>query len=134
MDILSIHNVDGELIGMVNNQMHKLNYLSDDATTSLKRLAMDNTTDCVINISVEKGKEMSLVKSDKKYYFAFLNNTFKVFDRKQNRFRKVRYFFEYPEDEKAFKELATVGSFVLGLSRYMVDMYFDCNDVFKNEE
>lgn len=132
MDILSIHTVEDKLVGMVNGKMHTIDYLSDNATTNLKRLAMGNTADCVINISVEKGKEMSLVKSDKKYYFAFLNGAFKVFDRKQNRFRKVGYYFEYPKDETAFKELAKDCSFVLGLSRYMIDMYFNCEDVLKD--
>lgn len=131
MDILSIHNVDDKLIGKINGQMTKLNW-QPEIMTNLKRLAMETTSSCVLNISTDTSKEKMLVGNDKKYYFAFIDETFKVFDRKQNRFRKVRYYFEYPEDEKAFKELATVGSFVLGLSRYMVDMYFNCNDVFKD--
>lgn len=131
MDILSIHNVDDKLIGKINGQMTKLNW-QPEIMANLKRLAMETTSCCVLNISTDTGKEKMLVGNDKKYYFAFVEGTFKVFDRKQNRFRKVRYYFEYPEDEKAFKELATVGSFVLGLSRYMVDMYFNCNDVFKD--
>lgn len=131
MDILSIHNVDGKLIGKINGQMTKLNW-QPEIMANLKRLAMETTSSCVLNISTDTGKEKMLVGNDKKYYFAFVDGTFKVFDRKQNRFRKVRYYFEYPEDEKAFKELATVGSFVLGLSRYIVDMYFNCNDVFKD--
>lgn len=131
MDILSIHNVDDKLIGKINGQMTKLNW-QPEIMANLKRLAMETTSSCVLNISTDTGKEKMLVGNDKKYYFAFVDGTFKVFDRKQNRFRKVRYYFEYPEDEKAFKELATVGSFVLGLSRYIVDMYFNCNDVFKD--
>ena len=130
MDILSIHNADNKLIGKINGQMVKLNW-SAEITANLKRLAMETTTSCVLNISTDIKKEKSLVKNDKKYYFAFIDGTFKVFDRKQNKFRKVRYFFEYPEDEKAFRELATVGSFVLGLSKYMIDMYFNCDDVLK---
>ena len=126
MDILSIHNVDDKLIGKINGQMTKLNW-QPEIMANLKRLAMETTSSCVLNISTDTGKEKMLVGNDKKYYFAFVDGTFKVFDRKQNRFRKVRYYFEYP-----FKELATVGSFVLGLSRYIVDMYFNCNDVFKD--
>ena len=133
MDVLSIHNADNGLIGKINGQMTKLNWQAE-IIANLKRLAMDTTSSCVLNLSNDIGKEKMLVGNDKKYYFAFIDGTFKVFDRKQNKFRKVRHFFEYPEDENAFKELATVGSFVLGLSRYMVEMYFDCNDVFKNEE
>lgn len=131
MDILSIHNVDDKLIGKINGQMTKLNW-QPKIMANLKRLAMETTSSCVLNISTDTGKEKMLVGNDKKYYFAFVDGTFKVFDRKQNRFRKVRYYFEYPKDEKAFKELATVGSFVLGLNRYIVDMYFNCNDVFKD--
>jgi hypothetical protein len=133
MDVLSIHNVNNKLIGKINGQMTKLNWQAE-IIANLKRLARETTSSCVLNLSTDIGKEKMLVGNDKKYYFAFIDGTFKVFDRKQNKFRKVRYFFESPEDEKAFKELATVGSFVLGLSGYMVGMYFDCNDVFKNEE
>ena len=133
MRISSIHIINNNLVGKINNEMVELN-LPKDITANLKRFASDTTSNCVVNFSSEKEEENLLIKDDKHYYFAFLNETFKVFDKKQKRFRKVRYCFEYPEDETAFKDLAKAGSFVLGLSRYMVDMYFYCEDVFKGEE
>ena len=133
MRISSIHCVNGHLIGKIENEMKELE-LPKKISANLKRFASDTTSDCVVNFSSEKEEENFLIKDDKHYYFAFLNETFKVFDKKQKRFRKVRYCFEYSEDETAFKDLAKAGSFVLGLSRYMVDMFFYCEDVFKGEE
>lgn len=46
--------------------MTKLNWQAE-IITNLKRLAMEVTSSCVLNLSTEIGKEKMLVGNDKKY-------------------------------------------------------------------
>lgn len=84
--------------------------------------------------SFKKGEEDNLAfqLSFAKYAFAYIDGTFKYYDRHAETWRKVRYFFENKEQELAFKALAQKGSFVLGLDKLSIEDFFNANDVLNN--
>lgn len=84
--------------------------------------------------SFEKGKETDLAfqLGIFKYVFAFMDNTFKYYNRQLEKWCDVHYFCDDLDWANAFLTLAQKGSFVLGLDKSLVEDFFDPDDVFNN--
>lgn len=108
--------------------------LGKEVFDSLYCLSDANTEFTSPCFSFEKGKEDDLAfQLDAKYAFAYLDGTFKYFDRHAEKWRTVRYDFgDHKDQELAFKALAQKGSFVLRLDKIAIDWYFNANDVLNN--
>lgn len=102
-----------------------------DSLYTLVQSSCEFYTPC---FSFKKGEEDNLAfqLSFAKYAFAYLDGTFKYYDRHAEKWRKVRHFFENAEQELAFKTLARNGSFVLGLDKLSIEDFFNANDVLNN--
>ena len=107
--------------------------LGKEIFDNLYKIALDRC-DYSPCFSKEKGKETDLAfqLGKFKYAFAFMDNTFKYYNRKLEKWCDVHYFFDDPEWTKAVLTLAQKGSFVLGLDKQIVENFFDPDDVFNN--
>ena len=129
LPLLIAYDLDDNIVRQTENELGKTIYDNIDKFT---RSDCEFTCPC---FSFTKGNETKLAERISKYKFAFayLDNTFKYYDEIKKKWRAIRYDFEEDkETEKAFKQLAESGSFVLGLDKLSIEWYFNVNDVLTN--
>lgn len=130
LSLLIARDLDDNIVKLTENELGKTVY---------ENIYIFALTDCEFIspcFSFTKGNETKIAKKISKhnnFAFAYLDNTFKFYDKNKKKWRAIRYNFEEEKGtEKAFKLLAESGSFVLGLDKLSIDWYFNANDVLTN--